>query len=465
MTAFRFLLCSTVATVLSAGSLGAQTIRGVVYDSLMARGPLVGARVVLDGVEQSATTDRRGRFRLDDVPEGTHMLTFYHPALDSARLSAPAYRVTVPRGGLRNLRLATPSYATTSQFLCGTTLDSASTIVLGRARSAEDGRPLAGATARVAWWELSFGDESGARHVDRRMTVQADSLGEFRLCGVPTDIDLTMTVQMEGQQSGQIVFPDRVAAITLRDVAVSLSDSAASVRADSLYGASPDSAWPGGARLRVRVLDERNRPVENAVVGVLGHGAAGTSDATGVSLIRGAPAGSQTVVVRAIGRAPLRRVVALAPGAETALEMKMSAVAALLPEYRVTGIRPGAVVEGFERRQRSGSGTFLDKERLDRIGRRAGYFQFVGGLRVPLTGGPMGYTPYPMFQLRGAEGGYCTPTIWIDGMPRLRMDGWELHHYLQFATRMEIYPRGMSIPSEFALSSGRCGVVVIWTQR
>lgn len=459
------LLVVAAAHAAHAVPLAAQTVRGEVYDSLLTRGPLAGARVALDGLTQSAVTDRRGRFTIQDVPPGTYRLTFYHPSLDSARLSAPAYRVIVPSQGLRNLRLATPSYESTSRFLCGQTLDTASTIVLGRVRAAEDGRPLASASARVAWWELSFGGDSLANYVDRHLTVDADSLGEFRLCGVPTDVDLTMTVRKDGQQSGQLVFPDRSRSITLREIAVSLTDSAASQRADSLYAEHADSVRAGKARVRLRVVDDRGRPVENAVVGILGHGASGTSNERGETRIEGAPSGSQTLVVRAIGRAPLRQVVALQPDAETRLEMSMSRVAALLPEFRVTGIRTDPTIAGFERRRRSGSGTFLDKERLDRIGRRAAGFNMVGGLRVEMTQGPLGYTSYPMLQLRSPEGAFCTPTVWIDGLPRQRMDGWELHHYLQFATRMEIYPRSLSIPSEFASSAGRCGVVVLWTQR
>lgn len=467
MTRIGILLGASAALLLSATPVAAQTLRGEVYDSLLARGPMVGARIVLDGLEQSAITDRRGRFVLSDVPEGSYLMTFYHPSLDSARLSAPAYRVTVPAGGLRNLRLATPSFETTSHFLCGATLDSATTIVLGRVRVAEDGRPLAGATAKVSWWEMSFGGEAGARNLDRTMTVVSDSVGEFRLCGVPTDVDITMTVRFEDHQSGQIAFPDEGRAITLSDIAVSLTDSAATVSADSAYAADAENVRPGRARLRVRIRDERDRPIENAVVGIRGHGASGTSNANGDVRIAGAPSGSQTVVVRAIGRAPVTEVVALTPNAETALDLKLSEVGVLLPEYRVTGIVEDLILSGYERRRQAGSGTFLDSERLDRIGRSAANLQSIGGVRVPMTqaGGGLGYSARPMIQFRGSDGQLCTPTMFVDGAPRIRMDGWEFHQLLQLAHRMEVYSRTMSIPSEFALGGFNCGVVAIWTIR
>ncbi len=459
----RGLLGALICAALHASQAGAQTLRGEVYDSLVARGPMEGARVVIEGLPQIATTDRRGRFVLPDVPEGSYLLTFFHPALDSARLSAPAYRVTVPAEGLRNLQLATPSFATTSRFLCGTTLDSASTIVLGRVRAAEDGRPLAGATAQVSWWEMNFGGAGGARQIDRTMTVDADSLGEFRLCGVPTDVDLTMTVSVGSHRTGQLAFPEKGRAITIRDVAVSLSDSAATVAADSLYVANPGVSRRGRARLRVRVVDDRGRPIENATIGIRGHAASGTSDPSGDVRLIGVPSGSQTVIVRAVGRAPLTQVVALMPDEELSLDARMSAVGTLLPEYRVTGLAADAFRTAYELRRRSGSGTFLDNDDLNKIGRRAQDLTAIGGVRAPMSQGELGYTNRPMIFFRGVGGDLCVPTVFVDGVPRLRMDGWELHILLQSAKRLELYRRGVSIPSEFANAATGCGVVVLWT--
>lgn len=459
------LLGASICVALAARGADAQTLRGIVYDSLLTRGPMEGARVALDGLPQSALTDRRGRFVLDDIPEGSYLLTFYHPSLDSAGLSAPAYRVIVPPGGLRDLLLFTPSFSTTSQFLCGSTLDTNSTIVLGRVRAAEDGRPLAGATATVSWWEMSFGGAEGVKNSNRTMTVDSDSLGEFRLCGVPTDVDLSMTVRLGSHQSGQIAFPDRGADITISDIAISLSDSAATAAADSAYAADPAAVRPGRARLRVRIRDEADRPIENAIVGIRGHAASGTSNADGDARLNAVPAGSQSIVVRAIGRAPLTRVVALTPDRETSLAVRLSEAGVVLPEYRIAGIREDPTRAGFERRKRSGSGTFLDSDQLNRIGRTAASLSSIGGVRVPMTQVGIGYTAHPMLQFRSSAAQLCTPTVFVDGAPRIRMDGWEFHHLLQYAIRVEIYSRSVSIPSEFALGGLDCGVVVVWTQR
>ena len=58
----------------AAGSMGAQnveapagTIEGIVYDSLLTRGPLRGATVYVIGTTLVATTDSRGRFAISGV--------------------------------------------------------------------------------------------------------------------------------------------------------------------------------------------------------------------------------------------------------------------------------------------------------------------------------------------------------------------------------------------------------------
>ena len=71
------------------------TIRGVVTDSLISRGPLQGATVVLQGAPHTAVTDRLGRFVMRDVPAGSYAIGFFHPSLDSLEATAPVKRLEV----------------------------------------------------------------------------------------------------------------------------------------------------------------------------------------------------------------------------------------------------------------------------------------------------------------------------------------------------------------------------------
>ena len=78
----------------------AGMIEGIVYDSLLARGPLRDATVYVIGPTLTATTDARGRFTIGGVPDGTHTLTFSHPAFDSAGVAR--------HNGRRPLRVVRP---------------------------------------------------------------------------------------------------------------------------------------------------------------------------------------------------------------------------------------------------------------------------------------------------------------------------------------------------------------------
>lgn len=449
------ILIRAVLLCLCALPAGAQDVRGVIFDSLLTRAPLASARVVLEPGALQATTDRRGRFRFPQVSAGEYQLTFFHPSLDSIRVAAPVFRLVVPSTGVRSVELATPSYASTARFVCGTELDEASTIVLGSARAAETGERLVGAEALVRWWEFTLGEGAAARYTPRELRAETDSAGRFLLCGVPTDIEMTMTVRHGRQSTGPLVFPPGTRAISLRDVTVSLADTAATINEDST--ALDTLPRAGAARVRVTVVDERGRPVRRATVGVRGHAASGTTNDAGQALLVGVPAGSQSIVVRAIGRTPAVLLANLVPGSESALRLSMADVAALLPDYRVAGIPRNLEREAYDRRRRAGSGRFFDADDLDKIGRYVGRLQVIPGVRTSGVGNGA------MVLLRSNAMDLCVPTVWIDGIPRLRMDGWELSHWLTVAKRMEVYTRPINVPAEFANAFNNCGTLVIWT--
>lgn len=75
---FSFLIASAAVLSGDAAPLGAQKparywrLNGIVRDSTA--GPIAGATVTIYGATGSATTDERGRFALDSVPEGTRVV-------------------------------------------------------------------------------------------------------------------------------------------------------------------------------------------------------------------------------------------------------------------------------------------------------------------------------------------------------------------------------------------------------
>lgn len=471
----RFARAAFVALALAVCSapLAAQvTVSGTVFDSLITKAPLAGAQVVLDGVEGASSTDRRGRFIFTGVTPGRYQATFFHPRLDSMSMSAPVVIIEVGDRGAAGLRLATPSFATTARALCGVELDSTTSILLARIRDAEAGRPLPGALGELQWWEMSFVGGATPERRNRKLVARADSTGSITLCGVPNDIEISMSARFGSQATGDIVFPRGLSAVAVQDLRISLSDSA-SRAVTAPIAAEISNTTPrrrgGSGVLRVRVLNDRGTPIRSAAVSVRGQSLGGLTDDSGAVRIAGVPAGSQTVDVRAIGRAPDRQVVAVSPQGDTEVTFRLGDVAAELPEYVVRGVSENAERAAYERRRRAGNGRFLDAGDLDKLGRNANGLATIPGLRVPFnmqnpTGG-MGANSnaFPMVFFRGADGELCTPTMFVDGAPRFRFDGFELHAVLQLATRMEIYNRNLSVPPEFANAFSACGVIAIWT--
>jgi hypothetical protein len=101
--------------------LAAQgSITGTVYDSLSTRGPLANATVVLVERSRYTTTDARGRFTFDSVPDGHYTIGFLHAVLDSLDLQVPPVPADVSGNRRAVVRLFTPSPATVASFIVRT---------------------------------------------------------------------------------------------------------------------------------------------------------------------------------------------------------------------------------------------------------------------------------------------------------------------------------------------------------
>jgi hypothetical protein len=433
--ALRALLRLALPTVLAAQG----RISGVVFDSLRTRSPLAGATVHLEGLSAVSTTDELGRFRLSNVPAGRYIATFFHPWLDSIRTAAPAVFVEVRDGVTTTFDIATPSWRTMSAYLCGAPQDSATAVVLGRSTAAGSGVPLVEAMATAEWFEISFGDGAGVRRGTRALTAVADSSGEFILCGVPSDIEVELVVTAGARTTGPIPLTLQDEPIAWRDLSLGLPEES--------------------ARLRVMVRRESGELVPGAAVGIRGAPASGMTDEEGRAVLNAVPVGTQALMVRAIGTAPVTQVVDLVPGENGTREVRLSAAAIELATVAVHGLRPNPEVAAFERRRRAGSGYFLDGDDLRRHGRGSAVLATIPGVRLPLDGS--GGRPMPYF--RGNDGQLCAPTVMIDGASRVRMDGWELDDLMRIAVRVEVYTRPMLVPADLAVPFG-CGVIGIWTR-
>ncbi|MBX7120284.1 MAG: carboxypeptidase-like regulatory domain-containing protein [Gemmatimonadaceae bacterium] len=443
--------------MLAAPALAAQgTIRGVVTDSLLLRGPLPDAQVVLQGAPHTATTDRLGRFTMRDVPAGTYRIGFFHPSLDSLEVTAPVRTITVADDRITDVALGTPTANALSRVLCGRDLERAAGVAFGIVRDAETETPLAGAVVRANWfvWQLVGGVGREAQRVEMD-TTGAD--GRYELCNIPNDIALTLTAESAGQVTGDLSLALDHLDLGRRDLLVSLGDTAAR-RAPPLSSAdtAPWMRPPGSARLRVEVQTAQGRPVRGATVGVRGTRAAGTTGDDGVVRLVGVPGGSQTVLVRRPGSEPVIAMAAARPGAETVLTLRIGRDLQQLPTVAVTGQRTTALEREIRTRLQLYNGRVFEGREVERVasGSLAGWMK-VPGLRVIEDG----FDALPVMQNSRMQP--CQPNLWYNGALISSWTAWELRTFLIGAKRMEVYPRPANQPPQF-LTTNDCGSIAVW---
>jgi hypothetical protein len=463
----RRVLATLVVLLASAAVLPAQaTLRGVVHDSLLSHRPLAGATVVVHGTDRTALTDRRGRFTISDLPAGPHIVGFFHPTFDSLDLSAPGRRVELIAGRSTMVHLTTPSIRGASLLLCRRPPEPSTLILTGTVRAAAPDAPLEGAVVEVRWFELALG---GAR-ARETMYVATDTTaadGVYQLCGVPTDIALTLVATSGGQRTGPVALTFDSVGVARRDLRVSLTDPASAMMAGD-GDAPPMPPRPAGlGHLAVVVRDPSGASVGRAIVGLRGTAWADTTDLTGRVVIDDVPSGTQTVAVRALGRQPQEVVVDIAPGAVTTLPITLDRFVTLLPAVAVVGQAPDARLVGIQRRVRAGNGYVIAGDEA-----RALAFSSIGWARIPgvtlssgrVDTGRMIIQDDPVPMMRGFGGERCRAEVWVDGIRFSNLSGWELRGMLLNARTVEVYSSASRVPVEFTtVSASPCGAVLLWS--
>jgi hypothetical protein len=99
--------------------------------------------------------------------------------------------------GKQPVTVAVPSFGTLWKAACGspppTSPDSG--LVFGTLILPE-GAKRAAATVTATWIDLAIDTAKTVRQKQMNMEVDADSAGRFTLCGVPTDLGLTLSASM-----------------------------------------------------------------------------------------------------------------------------------------------------------------------------------------------------------------------------------------------------------------------------
>jgi hypothetical protein len=205
-------------------SPGLGSLAGVVTDSL-GGGPLVGAKVYLSGTSFAARTDDAGRFRIPDVPAGTYLVSFLHPAIGRLGYLPDPLRVQLRSDEEASVDLAVPSTVGLLERLCPG-LAPGEGMITGTVRDADGPEPLEGARVRVT-----------RRTIDPRITaageglvlvsgttrrasieVNADASGRYRICGAPLTGELKLSAARDGYRDAELRLHPEDRRIVVRDV-------------------------------------------------------------------------------------------------------------------------------------------------------------------------------------------------------------------------------------------------------
>ena len=446
---------------------GGAVISGTVYDSI-ARARIPGVIVQLVSADNpglgrpfSVQADSTGRFTIPGVPAGRYYAGFFHAALDTLGLEVPSRLVEVGSANLR-VDLATPSQRTVLRTVCPAENTDSTGLLMGNVRATEQQGPIAGASVIVEWSEYVL-DGIQLYERPRRVTGRTTEAGWFAFCGLPSDILLNARAFNRADSSGYIEVEVPTAGLRHQTFFVGGASIVRLPADDSVPAAgapapAPRSVMRGGARLSGTILDPAGKPVASAHAVVWGTNLDVQSNERGAFALEGLPGGTHTLEIRVIGYTPLTRVVHLAAERPATIEVKLERAAVILATETIRGklVYSRQLVE-FNRRRRSGFGKYLTTEEIERRPntRLGSLLQGMSGVHVQFRPGQSTVV------MRGSMGGYCIPTLYVDGNRDLSGDFDYL--YTDEIAGVEVYSSEAGRPGGYT-DSNRCGAILVWTR-
>ena len=456
-------------------------VTGFVLDSLREL-PLAGATVLITNTTFTGTTDPSGRFRIvaHGLPDGLYQVGFFHPTLDSLGISPPTQPVMIGRGKTSFVQLYVPSAQTVVASVCP---DSSRTesrgLVMGVVRDASTEKPMPGVRVVLMWTGVSVAGNSVLK-VPQATSVLTDDMGTFRACGVPTQIVVRLQARSSKGASGWIELSVPPDGLGLRDVLLGERAPVVASAPKAPGTTTPGTTAPGAASsatdstahkpaplgsavLTGRVTSTEGKPLEGAMVLLLGTQLSARSNADGAFRLIGLPAGTQSVEVREIGYSPKRFAVDLSPRRPSTLAAMLDERTTVLKTMEITAKR-GSEIAGFDQRKKSGLGYYMDRDQIEKSAAisTTDLFRQVPGLTVAWDG-----QGYQIQVNRTTNAGMCPVAYYIDGSPFLSL-GDDIDQIVrpEDIAAIEVYKSSAETPMQFQGSDGGpCGTIVIWTKR
>ena len=417
------------------------TIVGFVEDSLRG-GPLTAAEVTLVGTDYAALTDLGGRFTFDGLPPGEYQIRVEHPFLDTLGLALMLRPVTLVAGQRLGIGASTPSLDNFRTANCPKGgVNVGPTMVFGRVLDAETEAPLANAAVSIVYRDVN-GLPGTAERVRQS---RSGANGNFAVCGLPEMIKGTLQVSFGGQKTADIIFNNQGSPIAAARVAI--------------------SGGPPKAMLSGRIIGANGAPVPDAQVSLEGVQGSVTSNSEGVFNMKDLPSGTQMMLVKKVGLAPVSRVVELNTRAPVRLTFTMADAAQALAAVKVTASMDNALNRvGFSDRARQGLGKYLTPADLERMRPEMSLdiLREIPGFKVRATG--MG-----RILESTRAGGSHTPgcvNVYVDRTRFDQLSPGDLDQAIPVSNigAVEVYNSISSVPTEFSNAGRPCPTIVIWTK-
>jgi hypothetical protein len=436
------------------------SINGVAFDSLLMK-PIVGAQIELVGTLTSAKTNDKGRFVFNRVPVGRYQIALSNADLDSLGFGTLGAEVTVLADQRIETIIGPPSLRTVWNRNCygGNTIGADSGVVWGSVRDAATGGVPLNAGVTFEWYNLDPKLVNGLLIVESRKSVGTNSDGIYFACGLPTRIAVSSTGVSDSSASGRI-------SIALGDRSVQRLDLALStemlVRAVEPNATAEDAVnaekLRGTASIRGRVIDNRNKPMENAIVALVGAEEVARTRGSGEFSLSNLPAGTHNLSVRRIGQEPVMQTVQLRPSEQTEVLVTMSSAVALTTVNVFANRSKSRLRLEYEQRRKSALGYAIDGSVIEKRADLYSIFRDFRHMIVDRDG--FGLSIVTRTILRGR----CAPQAFLDGFPV------EMALASSLPTDMyrgiEVYENPFMVPAEY-ITTGTlaCGAVLFWTKR
>ena len=444
------LLCA--ASALPPARLCAQAptarVNGQVFDSL-ARAPLVGAMVQLVASDtanrygHTVVADALGRFAFDSVPDGSYLLGFYHPLLDSLGIEPMVRSVRIASQKSQRADLGIPSAKRFRDAICGANsrgMSEGGGVLVGVVHDARDHSPQRGVKVAAHWLEYSIAQKTISRST-ARVVDSTRANGWFALCNVPSGGTVALMASRGADSTDLIELDVPADGYVRRELYLDQAGGAKNARAvTSFHGAV--------------VTGPQNRPVAGATVSVAGSASTRT-DSLGRWVLSGAPAGTRVLQVRAVGYFPSRTTVDFT-SSDRSIQTSLSNMKEVLDTVRVRADRI-ASANGFNDRRRMGQGRYLTAEDIERRQpiETSDLFRSMSGVQM--------YSD--TIFVRGGVDDQCQPGVYINGMYFWTLTASEIDLFVKpkEISGIEVYT-GASAPPQFQQGLSGCGSIVIWTK-